>query len=147
VESYLLLLLNAFVTLYSDNVFFCFRSVRFLFEFEIASLWLLSETVFCYGTVFMKYFNHFKYICTACSAKLMHVLPCMFWSSVISKSRSAGLIRLNSYRLHSKSKMVLKLCFLSVPPYSGCTAKGKNTFWDYGCDFFYFVAFRQSVTD
>lgn len=100
-----------------------FFPARFLFEFETASLWLLSEIVFCYGTAFSKYFNLFEYICTVCSAKLMQILTCMFWRSVMSKNRSAGLIRLNnSYRSHSKSKTVLKLCILSVPPCSECAA-------------------------
>jgi hypothetical protein len=52
-ELYLLPFLNAFMTLYRDIFYFlfCFRSALFLFEFETASLLLLSETVFCYGTV------------------------------------------------------------------------------------------------
>lgn len=118
--------------------------------FETASLWLLSETLFCYGTVCSKYFNLFKYsyICTACSAKLMQILPGMFLRSVMSKSRSADLIRLsNSYRSHSNSKAVWKLCILSVTPCSECTATGKNTILGYGCDFAYFMVFKQRVTD
>ena len=144
-------LLNASMT-YRDNFFFSLLPFCSLpvWVFETASLWLLSETVFCYGTVCSKYFNLFKYsyICTACSAKLMQILPGMFLRSVMSKCRSAGLIRLNNrYRSHSKSKAVLKLCILSVLHCSECTATGKNTFWDYGCDFAYFMVFKQRVTD
>ena len=66
--------------------FSCFRSARFLFEFETASLWLLSETVFCYGAVLSKYFNLFKYISTACSAKL--ILPFTFLDQCLAKAGS-----------------------------------------------------------